>query len=100
MKTLVGMNVIESKKGGKYLLLHLLEDTFFDSMKHEDLFESDAKTSWGQSVLQEFINVEDVAYGRIDVVGKMVPGCNIRIFKENVDGMDKVTLIQVLDKKK
>lgn len=99
MKTLVGMNVIKSKKSGKrFLMLNLLDDAYFDSMNHADLFASPEQTGWGQTVSTEFLDLEDPA--QVEIHGDLEPGCSVRIFKENVEGMDRITLIQVTGKKK
>ena len=101
-KTLVGMNIIKSKKSGKkFMMLNLVDDTYLDSIDHsipEAIFSSAEQTGWGQMVSTEFLDLENL--GDVDINGDLVPGCVVRLFKEDVDGMDKITLIQVVDSKK
>lgn len=101
-QTLTGMNVIKSSKNGKlFMMLNLVDDTYMDSAKHAtqlELFSNPEKTGWGQKVLTEFLDLEDI--GRVEIIGDLVPGCSVRLFKENINGMDKITLIKVIDGKK
>lgn len=102
MKTLVGMNIIESKKSGKrFMMLNLLDDTFMNSANHDTqlaLFDSPKQTGWGQTVSTEFLNLENMQ--GIEIQGNLEPGCQLRLFKENVDGIDQITLIQVVGSRK
>lgn len=103
MKTLLGMNIIKSSKNDKkFMMLHLVDDLFMDSADHSSqvkLLDSPEKTGWGQSVSTEFIDLARVG-SDIEIQGDLVPGAAIRIFKENINGMDQITLIQVLGKRK
>ena len=98
MKKLVGINFIESKKGSSYAILHLVDDDVFDTVNHDNLFDSPAKSAWGQSVSTEFLALDDVHDGLVDIVGDLVPGCGVRIFKESINGMDRISLIKVIPK--
>lgn len=83
------------------MMLNLVDDVFMESAKHSsqlELFSNPEKTGWGQKVLTEFLDLDDL--GNVDIQGDLVPGCSVRIYKENIDGMDKITLIQVIDSKK
>lgn len=102
-KTLVGMNIIKSKKSGKkFMMLNLLDDTYSDSADHSSqlaLFNSPEQTGWGQTVSTEFLDLDEL--GKVDINGDLVPGCTVRLFKEDDNGIDRITLIQVVgDKKK
>ncbi len=101
-QTLMGMNVIKSSKSGKlFMMLNLVDDVYMDSAKHAtqlELFSNPEKTGWGQKVLTEFLDLDDL--GRVEIDGDLVPGASVRLFKENIDGMDKITLIKVIDGKK
>lgn len=102
MKTLVGMNVIKSKKSGKkFMMLNLLDDSFMDTIDHTSqaaVFTSPEQTGWGQTVSTEFIDLENLA--QIEINGNLEPGCSVRLFKENVDGIDRIALIQVVGSRK
>ena len=102
-KTLVGMNIIKSKKSGKkFMMLNLLDDTYLDSVDHTSdlaLFSSPEQTGWGQTVSTEFLDLDELE--KVEINGSLVPGCTVRLFKEDDNGIDRITLIQVVgDKKK
>lgn len=99
MKKVVGINFIKSKSNVSWVVLHLLDDSFVDTVNHLDLFSSDFKSAWGQSVSTEFIPQEDLKYGNVEIIGgDLKPGAYVRILKENVNGMDKVSIIQIVNK--
>lgn len=98
MKKLLGINFIKSKNDVNYVLLHLVDDSYSDTVNHQNLWNSDPKTSWGETVSTEFVLQDELKYGEVEVTGGTLrPGCKVRIFKENKNGMDKVSLIQVFD---
>lgn len=85
MKILVGYQKITSKKGQHFIILHMLEGDVFDG--------SDGK-SWGQLVSSEFVG-EDC-----DMTGDMELGCHVRVFKEEKNGLDRVSMVQFIKRAK
>lgn len=80
MLEIKGMQAIKSKKNGKdYMLLHLLDDAVVDVNGFK-----------GQSVAQEFVDIDNV-----EIQGKLDIGAKVRIFKENKNGFDQISLIMV-----
>ena len=91
MNILVGMvKGIKSKKTGvEYDILHLLEENVLNTEKEV-----------GQLTSTVFVESEALNNGSLSVEGALEVGCNIRIMKENVNGMDKITYMVCKPRKK
>lgn len=99
MKKVVGINFIKSKNDVGFVILHLVDDAFVDTVNHIDLFASEPKTAWGESVSTEFVLQDDLKYGNVEIIGgDLRPGCFVRVLKENINGLDRVSVIQVINK--
>ena len=84
MNILVGTNVIESKKNGKkYTILHMVDGEV-----------KDTATSKGQ-----FVCTEMIENGAVEIQGELKINNHVRVFKESVNGMDKVTLVVCSERK-
>lgn len=91
MNVLVGMvKGIKSKKTGvEYDILHLLEENVLNTDKEV-----------GQLTSTVFVESEAINQGAISVEGSLEIGCYIRIMKENINGMDKISYIVCKPRKK
>lgn len=81
---------IQSKKTGVvYTILHLLEENILDTSKEK-----------GQLTTTVFVESDELENGEIQVEGALEIGCYIRVMKESINGMDKISYIICKPRKK
>lgn len=91
MLILVGRvdGIVSKKSGTEYSILHLLEENVLDTSKEK-----------GQLTSTVFVESAALSDGSIQVEGDMVIGSYIRIMKEQINGMDKISYIVCKPRKK